>query len=247
MALGLLLSPFAHTLGDELSMKRIVEAKLIQISAPSLQGRMAMRTDLHLARKVWHMGMGILIVVLYLAGISRTHGVVILGSFLGLSLFMETARLRNPALNQNVIRFCGPIMRSCEIDRYTGIPYYLAASILAIAIFPQHIAALSILYLAIGDPIASLVGILHGHRGIRFANGKKSLIGTVAGVVACMAVTVAFLPQMHIVGTELLVMTLVGGFAGGAAELLPLEVDDNFSIPVVSGFVLWFSSILFGI
>lgn len=228
-------------------MKRIVEAKLVQIFAPGLQGRLAMRTDLHLARKVWHMGMGILIVVLYLAGISRTHGVMMLGSVLGLSLFMETARLRNPALNAKIIRFWGPIMRTCETDRYSGVPYYLAASLLAIAIFPQPIAALSILYLAIGDPIASLVGILHGHRGVRFANGKKSLIGTAAGVAACMAVTVAYLSQMRVEGSELLIMTLVGGVAGGAAELLPLEVDDNFSIPVVSGFVLWFAFILFGI
>ena len=228
-------------------MKRIVEAKLVQIFAPGLQGRLAMRTDLHLARKVWHMGIGILIVVLYLAGISRTHGVMMLGSVLGLSLFMETARLRNPALNAKIIRFWGPIMRTCETDRYSGVPYYLAASLLAIAIFPQPIAALSILYLAIGDPIASLVGILHGHRGVRFANGKKSLIGTAAGVAACMAVTVAYLSQMRVEGSELLIMTLVGGVAGGAAELLPLEVDDNFSIPVVSGFVLWFAFILFGI
>ncbi len=228
-------------------MKRIVEAKLVQIFAPDLQGRMAMRTDLHLARKVWHMGMGILIVVFYLAGITRTHGVMMLGSVLGLSLFVETARLRNPALNAKIIQFWGPIMRTCETDRYSGVPYYLSASLLAIAIFPQPIAALSILYLAIGDPIASLVGILHGHRGFRFANGKKSLIGTAAGVAACMAVTVAYLSQMRVEGTELLIMTLVGGVAGGAAELLPLEVDDNFSIPVVSGFVLWFAFILFGI
>jgi dolichol kinase len=30
-------------------------------------------------------------------------------------------------------------------------------------------------------------------------------------------------------------ISLAGGVAGGGAEMLPLEIDDNFSIPVVSG------------
>jgi dolichol kinase len=34
-------------------------------------------------------------------------------------------------------------------------------------------------------------------------------------------------------------MTLLGGFAGAVAEALPLDIDDNFSIPVVSGFIMW--------
>jgi dolichol kinase len=44
-----------------------------------------------------------------------------------------------------------------------------------------------------------------------------------------------------------LILSLVGGIAGGTAELLPLEVDDNFSIPVVSGFVLWLTFIVLGL
>jgi len=34
-------------------------------------------------------------------------------------------------------------------------------------------------------------------------------------------------------------VVLLGGFAGAVSELLPLELDDNFTIPVVSGFILW--------
>jgi len=45
----------------------------------------------------------------------------------------------------------------------------------------------------------------------------------------------------------LIALTVMGGLAGGGAELLPLEVDDNFSIPIVSGFVLWLAFILLGI
>lgn len=140
-------------------------------------------------------------------------------------------------------------MRSCEVNRVTGIPYYLASTLLAIALFPKPVAVLSILYLACGDPIASLFGILFGDRSIRFANGK-SLIGTLAGVLTCTLVSFIFFQAMPPVGVStagLVVLTLTGGLAGGLAEMVPVEADDNFTIPVISGFVLWLVFILMGL
>ena len=52
-----------------------------------------------------------------------------------------------------------------------------AAALLTIAIFPKPIATLSILYLALGDPIASLFGILYGGKGPRFrAEGRAASV-----------------------------------------------------------------------
>ena len=55
----------------------------------------------------------------------------------------------------------------------------------------------------------------------------------------------AFAPSLSF-GTIAL-LSLIGGIAGGTAELLPFEVDDNFSIPVISGFVLWLAFLAFGL
>ena len=104
--------------------------------------------------------MGLMIVGVYLAGLTRQEGVQILGFFLTLDLIIETARLRSPALNEKIMRMWGPLMRANEKDTYSGTPYYIAASLIAIAIFPKTIAALSIVLLVVGDPIASLFGIL---------------------------------------------------------------------------------------
>jgi dolichol kinase len=136
-------------------------------------------------------------------------------------------------------------MRACEVNRLSGIPHYLAATILAISIFPKPVAILSILYLALGDPIASLIGILYGSEGPRFASGK-SLVGTTAGVLTCALATGLFLKTSPVSSLNWMLLTVVGGLAGGLAELVPLEVDDNFSIPVISGFVLWLAFILIG-
>jgi dolichol kinase len=193
------------------------------------------------------MVMGLLVAGIYsLTGMERSTAILILGSVLGFDLMIETARLRIPSLNEKVMRAWKPFMRSCEANRISGVPYYLASSILSIAIFPLPIAVLSIIYLACGDPMSSLIGIQFGNLGPRFANGK-SLIGTLAGVITCWVVGFLCLSSFGMTGSALWVLTLVGGVAGGTAEMLPLEVDDNFSIPTVSGFVLWSAFILMGL
>ncbi len=204
------------------------------------------RTDLHVARKVWHMVMGLLIVGLYLTVVSQSLAILLLGSALGIILIAETIRLRIPSVNERLVRAMGAIIRSSEVNRMSGIPFYVGASLLSIAIFPKTIAALSILFLACGDPIASVFGILYGKYSVRFANGK-SLIGTLAGVLTCIMVSLVFLKASGLEDAQVLILSLIGGVAGGAAEMLPIEVDDNFSIPVVSGFALWLGYIFLGI
>ena len=107
-------------------------------------------------------------------------------------------------------------------------------------------AVLSLLYLALGDPVASLFGILYGDRSLRFSNGK-SLVGTLAGTGICLFVTLIFLSGMKLDLSTLLLASVIGGVAGGTAEMLPFEIDDNFTIPVISGFVLWLAFILLGL
>jgi dolichol kinase len=205
-----------------------------------------LRSDLHLARKSWHMFMGCTIAFLFWSGMPVPTAVTVLGSILVWDICMETARLKIPSFNAKILRVWGPFMRTCEVNRLSAIPHYLAATILAIAIFPKPVAILSILYLACGDPIASLFGIVYGHKSFRFASGK-SFIGTAAGVITCALVTLLFLQTLPVSYAHIVALTVVGGLAGGLAELVPLDVDDNFTIPVISGFVLWLTFILLGI
>jgi dolichol kinase len=206
------------------------------------------RTDLHIARKVWHLAMGVLIVGLYMAGIPAPVGVATLGAILAFTVLLETVRLRSPRVNHVVLKVGAPIMRAHETTRMSTVPQYLLASILAIAIFPKPVAILSILYLACGDPMASLFGIRFGHLGPRFSSGK-SFIGTAAGVLVCALVTAIFASVTGLTydPTVILALSVIGGLAGGTAELLPFEVDDNFTIPTASGFVLWLAFIGLGL
>lgn len=226
-------------------MKRITGLVFQQFTS-GMPIQLPHRNDLHLARKAWHMTMGMTICLIYLSGISASQGVLILAACLAFTLAVEAGRLRVPSFNEKIVKLWSPLMRSCEVNRVTGIPYYILACLLAVAIFPKPVAVLSILYLAFGDPMASVFGIMFGNKSIRFSSGK-SLIGTLSGIVACIIVGLIFLNTMDMPVNRVLWISVLGGVVGGCAELLPLDTDDNFSIPMVSGFFLWLLFILFGI
>ncbi len=209
--------------------------------------RFPIRNDLHLARKMWHFIMGLLIVSIYSLGVSRSLGVIILGSVLGFDLILEGIRLKNPIWNDKFLRFWGPFMRAHEVREFSTVPHYVSAAMIAVGVFPKPVAILSILYLACGDPFASLMGILFGHKGPTLGRGK-TWVGTSAGVLICTLVTFFYLKTtMTLSGASLWVLSWLGGFVGGTVELLPLEIDDNFTIPVVSGFVLWLIFMVLGV
>src|SRR4051794_10570141 len=98
------------------TMKRIAEAKMTTPFG-GFSVRLPYRSDLHLARKAWHMTMGLIIVSIYLSGMSRSTAVTILGSALGLDLILELSRLRVPSINEKILKIWGPFMRSHELTQ----------------------------------------------------------------------------------------------------------------------------------
>ncbi|NDG84298.1 MAG: hypothetical protein EBX52_04575 [Proteobacteria bacterium] len=213
---------------------------------PSPSWRLRLRNDLHLARKVWHCAMGVFMALVYGLGTPQLICVLLLVSGLVFFLVAEYARLMFPRWNAFAIRVMGPLMRKSEVNRVSGTPFYVGSVLLSVAIFPKPIAILSILFLAIGDPVSSLIGITWGDLGPRFSNGK-SLIGTVAGMGVCCLITFCYLVSTGVGPGVAVLIALAGGIAGGGAEMIPLEIDDNFSIPLVSGMALWVAFLVFGV
>ncbi len=208
--------------------------------------KLKIRNDLHFARKLWHCGMGTVIVAIYAGGMSKVLAVfILLSSFITFST-IEFLRLRSGPVNAVAIKVLKPIMREHEVAKVSGTPFYIGSVLLSIIVFPKTIAILSILFLAVGDPVSSIFGIMYGDRSIRFKNGK-SLIGTAAGMFVCFVIALIYLAQIdHLPIASAALIALAGGIAGGGAEMIPLEIDDNFSIPIVSGLAMWAAYLILG-
>src|SRR5258708_2081852 len=89
---------------------KVSQSSYSSISSVSTLGaaiplRLHVRNDLHLARKVWHVFLGLSIVSVYLlSGMPRSSAVIILGCLLGVDLLIEITRLRVPAFNESILR-----------------------------------------------------------------------------------------------------------------------------------------------
>jgi diacylglycerol kinase (CTP) len=199
------------------------------------------RSELHLHRKLWHVGSGLgLYWAIFHSGLSRPGAVLLVTLLLAGDLAIEIARLRWPSLNRLVLAAFGALMRPREVKGLSGTPFYLAGTLSAMLVFPEPVTRLALLFLALGDPAASVAGVLSRQRGPRLARGK-TLIGTAASMIVCAAVTLFYVA--HAVPDATFMSRLILGFAGSgaalASECLPVALDDNLVYPVVSGLVLW--------
>ncbi len=163
---------------------------------------------------------------------SKETMAAILGVVLALVMSIEYSRSRWEWVNGIAVKLMGPVMRDTEVNTLTGIPFYMASCLFAFLIFPKHVTVLAILYLALGDPSSSFFGVLYGKNKI-FPN--KSLQGTLGGFVVCALATLAYVHWQGFPANKILLISMIGGFCGAVSELLPLNIDDNFAIPVVSG------------
>ncbi len=108
-----------------------------------------------------------------------------------------------------------------------GAIIFFIGILAAILLFPQFIAAASILVLAICDAAATITGYYTGkHRMI----GSKTLEGTVAFFVSAFILLTFFIGPLTAIAVALLIAIV---------ELLtPSYVDDNLIIPIATGILL---------
>jgi len=143
----------------------------------------------------------------------------------------DIARLRVLSLNAWFSKWFILFLREKEKVRLTGASYFLFSCMLTALVFPCEIAFLAILFAALGDPAATIVGTWRGRT--RF--WAKSLEGSLACLIVCLVVGIVVV----IVREEpMLVVAVMGAIFATIFELLPLRVNDNITIPIGSASIM---------
>jgi diacylglycerol kinase (CTP) len=194
------------------------------------------RNDLHVVRKLWHMGTGLTGLAIYLwFGIDKIPMAIGLLTLAAAAFSVEFARLRSKRVNAQIMRLMGPFMRESERNSLSGFPFYALGVGLSLYYYEEKIAILAILFLIFSDPISSFFGVLLGREKIL---PNKSLQGSLAGFITCYLVTLFYLNAYGENSLQALAFALFAGLIGSISELLSVFVDDNLTIPVFSGFGL---------
>jgi uncharacterized protein (TIGR00297 family) len=184
-----------------------------------------------LARKVVHMGVGLIAFALHYLG--PWWSAVLAACALASNLFL-LPRIGGRRLWRDAEHAAGSSL---------GIILYPLAVLLLILAFHQRleVAAAAWGILAFGDGMASIVGMTLGRRKLSW-NPRKSWAGTLAYVLfGTIAATVLLIwtPRDH---TYALGFALAVCFAtavlAAALESLPQGLDDNIGVPLVSGLFL---------
>jgi dolichol kinase len=190
----------------------------------------------HLERKFYHFAMGMICFSLYAFFIEKHTALLLLALIGGPLVVLDFLRLKNPEMNDVALRLFGKIMRREELRSVSGNSFFVFGLLTIVAIFPKPIVLLSVLYLAIGDPSAAVVGSLYGRHKLI---GKKSVEGALANLaLSSLATLLMGLGYFGLSAEKALVLALVGGVTSVVAELLPTPIDDNFTIPVMSSILL---------
>ncbi|MDD0851476.1 SEC59/DGK1/VTE5 family protein [Halobacteriovorax sp. GB3] len=195
--------------------------------------RLHKRSDLHIVRKLWHITSGLAgLYAYYSVGHEAKQVGVFLMGFAIFAFIVELIRIKAPALNSSILKVMGPFMRESERNSLSGLPFFVSGVGLSLYLFDEEIAILSIFFLTFSDPLSSLVGILYGKDKIL---PNKSLQGSVAGFICCYFCTLIYGLNFLEPNVDLLIFATFAGVIGSVSELCSVFIDDNFTIPVISG------------
>jgi dolichol kinase len=207
------------------------------------------RSDLHLARKVWHT-CGVLLIAYLHTVIPRNMALLLLTVVGILILATDLIRINSIKINTVVMQIFQPIMRENEINRLSGNTYLFIGVLFIELFFSKDVVLLTLLFLAFADPCASYFGIKYGKQKII---GNKSLEGFIAAVVICFIITILFLLfkngnidilKLKLNMVNIFILSVAAAFVGALSELVPIaKLDDNLTLPILSatGLYLIFS------
>lgn len=166
---------------------------------------------------------------------TREQMLLMLTPLVIIAVVVEIARHLSPQFHAFFARVVGFMLRREEWPRVTGATYVLVAALICIYCFRPREAIAALFILSIADTAASLVGLRFGR--------TRFLKGTIAGSLAffLVALTILFIciPGARGVGfATALVATIVE--AAPTIRLGRLELNDNLTVPLVTGAVLHF-------
>ena len=207
------------------------------------QHQLKQRSDVHMARKIWHF-LGVITIIVIYHNVSRAMALQLITFVACLFIVLDILRGYFPIINQGLMSVFAPIMREHERNSLAGTTYLLSGAFIIMFLFPKPIVTLSLLFLSMADPLAGYVGVLYGRDKII---GQKSLQGFVAAFICCTTIAAAYYLSHNLMTDRILIVSITSGLIGAFAELIPIfKLDDNLTFPVMSATFLWALFYLFG-
>jgi len=195
---------------------------------------MGKKETLEIRRQLFHLILGIVIVVLYSIEI-LTINVLFIIFFVGLITSLISLKYNVPIICWFLKNF--EREKDFQENPGKGTLMYITGVLVTLLLFKENIALAAIMILAVGDSVAHIVGKYFGR--YQFKNAKH-LEGTLAGIFfASVAASMFVKPTLAFLGSS----------AAMILEVIELKmgkiiIDDNLVIPVVAGLTIYLINLL---
>ena len=145
------------------------------------------------------------------------------------SILIELFRFKIELINNIFKKFFNFMLRKNELKgSITGATWLIIGNLITVYLYPIYIAVPALIFLSIGDSFAALFG----KKIPKLKIGNKSIIGTLAGIFSSLPIALLVNQALP---THVLV---IGAVTAMLVELLPLPLNDNLTIPILSGFIM---------
>jgi dolichol kinase len=142
-----------------------------------------------------------------------------------LFLSFDFLRLEIRAISSFFDRYFNKLIWNKEKDTLTAATHYMIAAFLSVYFFDKWVAIAVLFFLAFGDTAAHIIGV-------RWGKNRLDTEKTIEGSLACLGICVSisfFLPQPSFI------VLIVGSLVASLVEFFPFGIDDNFTLPLISG------------
>ena len=175
--------------------------------------------------------------------ISRDQALRILVPITVAFLVVDLLRYYHKPTAQIFYRIFGVLLRTHEHDgeskRLNGATHVLVSATICVIIFPKLIMLTCFAILIISDSAAALIGRRFGRH--KFLS--KSAEGSAAFFISALIV-VLFSPKLFHSPGEFGIAAIAAA-VGTIIEAASIRIDDNLSIPISIGAVMWFLYLIF--
>lgn len=201
-------------------------------------------------RRLWHIVGGL---SLPIAGLLAPQNIFLpaLRSATIAFLIFEGIRLKSPNVNRRFAICFRALLREREAATLTSSAWLLIAACIVFVFCPKPIAAIALTFVAVGDPIAGIVGERWGQKLDSPGGFPLKLLGKVSnsapvvatgksleGSGACLAACLVAGAILATITQVALWVVVVGAICATLVELLSLPPNDNLAIPLVTGGIM---------
>jgi len=182
--------------------------------------------------------MAILFVLHYVVN-PKMAALTLIGSVALVFIILDLVRFIHKQTNILLTEKFRSIFKKSEISKFSSMTLFLIAGFFSILLFEKVIAISVLIFLIFGDIFGKIFGLAFGKHKIF----DKTLEGTLAyagGILICGY----FIFNLFNIP---LVVLLCGGIMAPITELFSFGIDDNFSVPIVTGAVMTVVKLFLGI